>query len=247
MSFLNHVVEFCQVIASSVGGKNGAVLYNVAGIGGFEEGDADSEQAHEQVGYQALGVVSRPLPRDGDLFLEALAVRTDDGLLPFAFRDLRLHRALNPSGTATTPHEGQTMFAGYGGAFLSHSMMAAASGSKPGNITTLYVPYDFDAGGVPQKAHAIIINPTEGNSSISLVHADGVFLTLSEETGTGPGLVASVGGSTFLRMTDGELTLQAERVLLKGNVYLGRAAEAGVQLFGGPVSPPCPSLFVSPV
>lgn len=248
MSLLNNVVEFCRVIASSIGATNGATLFNVAGIAGFDA-EEEGEQAHEQEVYQALGVIGRPLPPEGDLFAEALAVRTEDGLLPVGFRDLRLHRAVNPGGAATTPREGQLMFAGYGGAFLSHSMTADPTGSKRGNVTTLYVPYDFDGDGVPQKAHAIIINPSDDASSISLVHGDGVFFTLSAETGvgSGPGIVASVGGSTFLRMTDGELTLQAERVLLKGNVYLGRAAEAGVQLMGGPISPPCPSLFVSPV
>jgi hypothetical protein len=247
VSFLNHVVEFCKVIASSVAGTNGATLFNVAGIAGFEPGEDQGEQAHEQEVFQSLGVIGRPLPPEADLFAEALAVRTEDGLLPIGYRDLRLHRAVNPSGTPTTPREGQTMFVGYGGAFLSHSMTAEPTGSKRGNVTTLYVPYAFDGAGVPQKAHAIIINPSDDASSISLVHGDGIFFTLSEETGTGPGLLASVGGSTFLRMTAGELTLQAEKVLLKGNVYLGRSAEAGVQLLGGPVSPPCPSLFVSPV
>jgi hypothetical protein len=248
VSFLNHVAEFVRVIASSVRGANGATLYDVAGIAGFDAAD-EGEQAHGQEVYQSLGVLGRPLPPEADLFAEAIAMRTEDGLTPIAFRDLRLHRGVNPGGGATTPREGQLMFAGYGGAFLSHSMTADPTGSKKGNITTLYVPYDFDGDGVPQKAHAIVINPSEGNSSISLVHGDGVFLTLSESTGagSGPGIIASVGGATFLRMTAGELTLQAERVLLKGNVYLGRAAEAGVQLLGGPVSPPSPSVFVSPL
>lgn len=248
MSFANHVVEFCKVIASSVGGRNGATLFNVAGIGGFDGADEDEgEQAHEQEVFQSLGIIGRPLPPEGDLFAEALTVRTEDGLVPFAFRDLRLHRALNPNGGGTTPREGQLVFAGYGGAFIGHSMTSDPSGSKRANVTTLYVPHSFDGAGVPQKAHAIIIDPSDGNSSITLVHADGVFLTLSEETGTGPGLVASVGSSTFLRLTDGELTLQAERVLLKGNVYVGRAAETGVPLLPGPTSPPCPSLYLSPV
>lgn len=245
MSLLNHVAEFVKVIASSLGTTNGAVLANVVGI---TAGDDDTgEQAHEQETYGALGVVGRPLPPEGDAFAEALAVRTEDGLVPMAWRDLRIHRALNPSGTPTTPREGQVMFAGYRGAFLSHSMTEGNTGSKPGNVTVLYCPYDFNGAGVAQKAHAIILDPTDGNESISVVHGSGVFFTLSGDTGSGPGIVASVDGSTFLRMSPGELSVSAEKILLKGNVYVGRQAEAGAPLLPGIASPPCMSLFLSPV
>lgn len=242
MSFLNHVVEFCSVIASSLGGKNGAVLYDVEGIAGFEGEDA--EQSSAEPAYSALGILAAPLPPEGEFRLEALGLRTEDGLTPFAYRDLRINRAVNGGGAPTAPRPGQTLFAGYGGAFIGHSMTAQPTGSKKGNVTTIYVPYAF-SGDTPGKAHAIIIDPSEGNSSISLVHGDGVFFTLSEDTGSGPGIVASVGSSTFFRMAAGELTLQADRVMLKGNVYLGRNAEAGVQLLGGPVSPASASVFVS--
>jgi hypothetical protein len=258
MSFLNQIMEFCKVVASSVGGENTTTLYNLTGVGGFtldedgiidgeDESDEGGEQAHEQECFGALGIIGRPLPPEGDLFAEALALRTDDGLVPYAFRDLRLHRAINASGAPTTPAEGQLMFVGYGGAFLSHSMTAENVGSKRANISALYVPYAFDSAGVAQKAHAIIIDPTDGNSSIQLIHGDGVRLTLSEETGSGPGIVAAIDGSTFLRMAAGELTLQAEKVTLKGNVYLGAAAETGLPLLAGVASPPSPSVFVSPV
>jgi hypothetical protein len=246
VSFLNNVVEFCKVIASSVSGSSGATFYDVAGIAGFEPGDA-GEQAHEQEVFQSLGVIGRPLPPDADLFAEALAVRTEDGLLPIAFRDLRLHRAVNPSGSATTPREGQTMFVGYGGAFLSHSMTAAPTGSKRGNVLTLYCPHAFDADGVPQKAHAITLDPSDGNSSISIAHASGLFLAMTEDAGSGPGIVASVDGATFFRMSAGEFVVSAMKIVLKGSVYLGRAAELGAPLLAGPTSPPCPSLFVSSV
>lgn len=246
MSFLNHVVEFCKVIASSVARGSGATLYNIAGIAGFD--GEEGEQATDQEVFSALGIIGRPLPPEGDLFAEALAVRTEDGLLPLAFRDLRLHRALNPSGTPTTPREGQQVFVGYGGAFLSHSMTAAPTGSKRGNVTTLYVPYDFDGAGVPQKAHAISIDPSDGNSSISIVHGDGVFFTLTDDAGAGsPGIVWSVDAQTFGRISADEFMVNAAKIMLRGNVYVGRTPEAGVQLLGGPISPPCPSLYVSPV
>jgi len=251
MSFLNQVVEFAKVLGSAVGGPNAATLFNVTGIGGFaldsdgqvtgaDDGDAGGEQAHEQETFQSLGIIGRPLPPEGDLFAEALTLRTDDGLLPFAFRDLRLHRAINPGGGATTPREGQLMFVGYGGAFLSHAMTPART-----NVTTLYVPYDFVAG-VPTKAHAISIDPTSGNSSISIVHGDGVFLALTEDTGSGPGIVASVGAATFLRMSAGEFSVTADKIMMRGNVYLGRTPELGAPMLPGPTSPPGPSVFLSP-
>lgn len=258
MSFLNHVVEFVKVVSSGLSGPSSAVHMNVTGSGGFEldadgqvtgtdSSDEGGEQAHEQEAYQALGIIGRPLPPEGDAFAEALTLRTGDGLIPFAFRDLRLHRAINPSGAGTTPREGQLMFAGYGGAFLSHAMTEGNVGSKRGNISTWYVPHAFDGAGVPQKAHAISIDPTPGKSSITLAHASGIFLALTEDTGNGPGIVASVDGQTFFRMSAGEVTVQAAKILLKGNCYLGRAAEAGTQLLGGPISPPSPSVFVSPL
>ena len=258
MSFLNHLVEFVKVISSGLSGPSSAVHMNVTGSGGFELGedgqvtgtdDSDDagEQAHEQEAYSALGIIGRPLPADGDAFLEALALRTGDGLVPFAFRDLRINRAINPSGAGSTPCPGQLLFAGYGGAFLSHAMTAGAVGSKRGNISTWYVPHDFNGAGVPQKAHAITIDPTPGKSSVSIAHASGLFLVLTEDSGNGPGIVASVDGQTFFRMSAGEFTVNAAKITLKGNVYLGRTPEVGVQLFGGPISPPSQSIFVSPV
>ena len=259
MSALNQIIEFAKVIASSVAGPHAAALFNLTGIGGFsydEDGavvgedtsDDGGEQAHEQEAYQSLGIIGRPLPPEGDLFAEALTLRAEDGLIPFAFRDLRINRAINPSSNGTTPREGQLLFAGYGGAFISHAMTAAPTGSKRGNVTTIYVPYDFDGDGVPQKAHAISIDPSDDNSSISIVHGDGVFFTLTEDAGAGsPGILWAVDGQTFGRMSSGEFLVQAAKITLKGNCFVGRQAEAGAPLLPGPTSPPCPSLHLSPV
>ncbi len=251
MSALDNVLEFVKVISSEVLGPNAAVLFNVAGIGGIDADgenvdfdDDNGEVATQQTGYQALGIVSRPLPPNAEGFhCEGIAARTNDGLEPVAYRDLRINRALNPTGEGNAPAPGQQMLAGYGGAFVSVKHDATTGL----DTLTLYVPYAFDGSGVPQKAHAIIVDPTSGNSSIQFVHGDGVFLNLIEDAGGGPGLVAAVGASTFLKLRAGELTLQAERVLLKGNVYLGRSAEAGLPLLAGAASPAGPSVFISPV
>jgi len=244
MSALNRVIEFCRVVTSSLGEANSATLYNVEGIDGF--GDGDGESASDQEVFGALGVISRPLPPEGDLFAEAIAARGDDGLLPFALRDLRIHQAINAGGSSA-PAEGQTMFAGYGGAFLSHAL-GAVSGSKKANVSVIYVPYAFDGDGAPTKAHAIIVDPTSGNSSIQLVHGDGVFFTLTEDAGNGsPGIVWATDNATFGRMGGGEFTVNAEKIMLKGTCYLGAQAESGSVLVAGAGSPPSLSTFVSPV
>lgn len=244
MTALDAVAAFVKVVGSAIAG--GEPTFNVRAIGGFggaggegDDTDAGGEQAAGQVGYSSLGIIGRPLPPEGGLFAEAAALRVDGGLSPIGWRDMRLHRAISPQ-------PGQLAFAGYGGAVLSHAMTDAPVGEQRANIATWYVPFDFDGDGVPQKAHTIAIDPTPGNSSISIAHASGVFLTLTEDAGGGPGITWAVDASTFGRMKAGEVLIQASRIMLKGNVYIGAAAEAGVPLLGGPISPPCPSLFVSP-
>ncbi len=136
------------------------------------------------------------------------------------------------------------MFAGYRGSFLSHQI-GATSGSKKANITTLYVPYEFDGAGVPTKAHAIVVDPALG---IQLVHGDGVFFALSHDVGIGePGITWAMGPTAFGRISASEVLIHHPKIMLKGNIYLGAQPEAGAPLLPGPISPPCPSLFVSPV
>ncbi len=253
MGAFDQVAAFVRVLSSELLGASFEPVYNGASIGDFggdgsvDDSDDVGEAMRRQPGFGALGIIGRPRAPSGGLFAEAIAMRIDGGLQPIGWRDLRLHRALNPGGSGGTPAEGQLLFAGYGGAFLSHALTSADVGSARANISTWYVPFDFDGSGVPGKAHVISIDPTPGNSSISLVHADGVRIDLTADAGTGsPGLVASIDGATFLRFSAGELSIQAERILLKGNCYVGRNAEAGLPLLAGPASPPCPSLFVSP-
>lgn len=245
MSALDAVAAFVKVVGSAlVGGETTFNVKAIGAFGGFDGDDTDSsgEQATGQVGYSSLGILGRPLPPEGSLFAEAAALRVDNGLSPIGWRDLRLHRAL-PAGLSP----GQLVFAGYGGALLSHALTDDEVGSQRANLATWYVPYAFDGDGVPQKAHTISIDPTPGNSSISIVHGDGVFLTLTEDAGGGPGISWAVNGATFGRMKAGEVLIQAAKIMLKGNVYIGAQAEAGAPLLAGPISPPCPSLFVSPV
>jgi hypothetical protein len=250
VSAIDAVAAFCKVIGSALVGPSSETTYDLATIGGFAgfgSSAGGGEQATGQVGYSSLGILARPLPPEGDDYAETVALRVDGGLAPFGWRDMRLHRAANPGGSGGTPAPGQILVGGYGGAMLSHAMTEGDVGSRRANIATWYLPFEFDGDGVPSKAHTISMDPTPGNSSISIVHADGIRVALTADTGAGPGLVIAVDGSTFLRMSAGELTVQAAKITLKGNVYLGAQAEAGLPLLAGPGSPPCPTLFVSPV
>lgn len=254
MSFLDQVVEFAKVLGSAVTGSNSAVTYNVTGVGDFREDasgsvigsddtDAAGDQGDAQPAYQSLGVVGRPLPPEGELWAESVALRTADGLEPIAYRDLRINRALNPTGAGTAPKEGQVFLAGYAGAFLSHELATADSGDQKPNITTLYVPYSF-SGGVPAKAHAIVIDPVVG---IQIINGEGAFLSLANDVGNGePGIVWGMSAGSFGRISESEAVIQAPKIMLKGNVYLGAEADAGVPLLAGPSSPPGPSVYISP-
>lgn len=252
MSLLDQVVTFCRTVGSRLLGVRSEPVFNLKGIHDFgafgsgktAEGDSVGETSADQVGYGPLGFLSRPLPPSGQDFAQAACLRDDAGFAPFGWRDMRLCEAANPGGSGGTPAEGQQCIVGYGGALFTHSMAASASGSRVPNISTWYLPFQFDGSGVPTKAHAVSLDPS--TNAISVVHASGMRVDLLQDTGNGPGIVLTVNGATFCRMTDGEFTVNAAKIMLKGNCYLGREAEAGAPLLGGPVSPPSGSIFISP-
>ena len=154
MSLLDQVSAFVRVIGSRLLGKE--PVYNVVGIGDFvgfgtgKTSDQDSvgEQSVDQVGYGALGVIGRQLPPTNGQAAEAIALRTDGGLAPYGWRDLRLCDGLNPGSASGTPAPGQLCFAGYGGAMLTHS---ATDGTGAASIGTWYIPYAKDGSGVPTR------------------------------------------------------------------------------------------------
>lgn len=251
MSLVDQVCAFGRVLASRL--VNGEPVYSVAGIAdfaGFGAGEADltesrGEQAPDAVGYGALGTFGRPLPPDATGVAEVVALRTDGALNPFGWRDLRIYTAINAGGAGGAPADGQTGIGGYGGAMLTHMQSDSLSGSKKADLTTLYVPYQFDGSGVPTKALTISMNPD--TESISILHSDGPRIDLLHDTGAGPGMVFTIDGSTFCRMSAGEFTVHAAKIMLKGNCYFGREAEAGCPLYAGPISPPGASTFISAV
>lgn len=251
MSLLDKVVAFCKVLGSSVLGRNSTVAYHLTAGGGFsadgtseDASDDAGEQAHDQPTYSALGFLARPLDPSSEGYCEAAALRTSDGLESIGVRDPRLSRAADPLG-AGVPAKGQQVIVGYGGAVISLTMTPAASGSRKANVLTLYVPHDFDGDGVAQKSHTLVIDPEQG---IQLIHSSGAVLQLCNDVGNGePGINWAVSDESFGRISAAEAVIQAPKIMLKGNVYLGASAETGLPLLAGPASPPSPSVFVSPV
>lgn len=242
----DRVLAFMKVAASSLSEATAVTLYNLTGVADLEGDDSDDagEQAHEQEVFQSLGMVGRPLPPDASGFAEALGARTSDGFVPFGFRDLRLHRAANPEGAGAPsfPAEGVLAFAGYGGGFHS---LTPVDGGAGGTIHVIYCPFDFDADGVAQQAHAVTLDPTAGNESISIVHASGaasVYLPSGAQRHQSP------NGQTFVQIEDGILSLQSDLLILNGGAVVVGNPTTGppVALAAGALSPPCPRLFVNP-
>lgn len=216
MGAVDYVLQFAKIVASSIVDETKATLVQVSGLADPFGDGGDDELADDQPVFSGVGPSWRPLPPSRisgrDYHAEVVCVKTGDGLVPIAWRDLRIARAF-PSGLA----EGQTAFAGYGKGFYSLSLTSADSGSEKANIHVIYCPYQFDASGVPAKAHSIVLDPSNGNESISLTHADGGQLVLLKNKEAM--LVADA--STWLQMKPGTVNIQADQIGLVGTVFVG--------------------------
>lgn len=213
------VFAFLKVVSSAVSDATRAVLLGSEGLGGEDIG---------QEMFSALGMIGRPKPPEGEAHTESIAARRGDGYAHIAYRDRRLQEKF------PNPKEGEMAWVHYGGGF--HSMSPGPNGET---IHVLYVPYDFDGQGGPQKAHSIQIDPVSG--LVSMTHGSGHTVALRDGE-----IMIRADGSTFLSVKPGEVLVNSAKIMLKGNVYLGAAADTGVPLLAGLASPPSPSVFVSP-
>lgn len=252
MGAFDFVAQFARVVATSINPRTNALQVDLAGIGSFnmdETDDSEGEIGEQAEVFGALGFVSKPLPpqtiRGKQYACEALCMRTADGLVPVSWRDLRLN-SFFPAGVP----EGRIGMVGYAGAFhtIDTNTHGTEDASDDTNTQTLYVPYDFDASGAPQKAMAVVLDTsTPGQENISMSIGGGTSgfqVTINEADGV---QVRTPDSATLFNIREDEVNITANKILLKGNVYIGSQAEAGVPLIAGPASPPCPSLFVSPV
>lgn len=234
-SFSSFIVTAMRVIGSTVFGPHSAVLVGGEGqVGALTEDDVDEpgERVEDAAAYGGFGLVFRPRPPeqvDGEeLGAEAMALRLAGQMTPIAWRDLRLNRKF------PAPKPGTVALVGYGGGFLSFDDTAAKE-----SLATLYVPYAHDASGVPQKAHAIVVDPDEG---LTVVHADGAALSLTEEAA----ILKSPDGTAFVEVRDGKIVLNAPQVVCRGGLLIGDesfspASPVAIIGAGGPTA----SLLVS--
>jgi len=247
------VVEFARVMKSSLADGNNAVQWSIEGVQGFDltdptnpkakGGDGDGSGIENAEQFSALGVIGRPLPPSDvqgiNEHAEVCCIKTVDGLVPISTRDTRLRMQGNGPG------EGTLAFVGYGGGF--HSTTPVAKGSDPaggGTIHVLYCPYDFDNNGIAQKAHTITMDPTPGNESIIIAHAEGMAITMGDD-GKKELLLKNAAGDATFRLDDDGITMTATQIVMSGGVIIGDPLTA-VPLLPGPASPGSTKLFVSP-
>ncbi len=249
------VVRFSTAVSSSLHEQNGSIQYSITGIMGFEgevgspgsvtfdDGTA-AEGTNDAEIYTAPGIIGRPLPprtiNGVEQHMDVVCIQTVEGLVPIAYRDLRLAMA---GGSA--PGEGVLAFVGYGGGF--HSMTPVEIGADPaggGTLHVIYCPFDFDSDGVAQKAHSIILDPTVGNESIMIAHANGLALTMSDADKKAI-VMKNAAGDATLRLDDDGITLTATTIVLSGGVIVGNPLTA-VPLLPGAASPGSTVFYVSP-
>lgn len=227
----NWITASLQITGSVVSGPHNAVLVGGdSSLSGLGEDQALGETSQDSEAYGAFGIVFRPRPPEtveGEtLGTEAIGLRLPDGIVPVAWRDLRMHRAF------PAPKPGTVALVGPGGGFLSFDDTEAKTTRQ-----TLYCPYAF-SGGVATKAHSITLDPDE--ETITVVHADGAAVILSSDGA----IIKGPSGATRIELTDTGITIVGN-VTVVGAVVAGvnplAPAAVGVPVLCGP-SPGVPSV-----
>jgi hypothetical protein len=248
MSAFDFVAQFARVLDSSMNPKTFAIQVDLGGIGSFNETETDDskgEVSPQSEVYGALGFVGRPRNKQTiggkEYYCETLCMRTSDGLVPISWRDLRLN-SFFPNGVP----EGRIGMVGYGGGFHTIDLTADNNGDQKTSIHFIYAPYSF-SNGTPSKAMAICLDTTPGAENISMSIGGGTTgfqMTMNEADGV---QIRTPNTNTMFNIREDEINLSASKILLKGNVYIGSNTISAVPLLAGPASPPCPTLFLSPV
>jgi hypothetical protein len=234
MSLFDLIVEFGAVAATAIAKETLDVTVQVLGIGGLADDQGDGESSPFQIQYGPLGLVSRALPPDSSSgttkFAGVVCLKTSDGLVPIAWRDLRINAAF-PAG----PKAGTIALAGYGGGFYSLDLTGDNT-----NIHVIYCPYHY-SGKTPGKAHAIIIDPSSGNECISITHGEGYQLSISKDNG----FQVNIDSGTWMSMKPGSFTMNAAKIILQGNCVFGANAASAAPVLPSTATLASPSVFLS--
>jgi hypothetical protein len=247
------VIQFAKVVGSSIAegasGTRRPVQYRIVGLPGWDltgdeiavdENENNSETTDDADVYGTLGVTGRPLPPDNaggvEEHAEVVCLRTADGLVPIAVRDVRLRMGGN------APNEGTMAFVGYGGGYHSISPVDNADLDK-GSVHVIYCPYAF-VNGAATKAHVITLDPTTaGEESITIVHAEGMAITMSAKDKKDV-IIKNAAGDACIVVNDDGIKFNGN-VICNGSLIVGNPATA-VPLLAGILSPPSTMFYVSP-
>jgi len=166
----NLLISQARATASTILGTVKSLVLQLEGLVG--------DQADQEPMFSALGVIARPLPPvakadatglslEGEC--EVQAVKNDDGLTPFAYRDLRLHQR------CPSPAEGDVFLAGYGGGYVAIRPATGSLGSK----VVLYAPR-LNSGGTETAAHSLTLDShTAAAPAIALTHGGGYSIRIT--------------------------------------------------------------------
>lgn len=209
-STIDFIGGFFHVVATRISDKTRSVLLDLAGVADPLEPDNSSsgEIAKSQLAYGPLGLISNPLDPgtlpDGrtPAWADNFALRTADGVLPVVWFDPRIDLAF-PDG----PKKGTIALAGYAGGF--HAIDIGDSGT---NIHVLYAPFSFPPN-VETAAHAIILDPTDGNKSVSIIHGFGHSILLTPD---GHVVIRSPNGAVSIQLGNDGITLFGNTVIAGG-------------------------------
>jgi hypothetical protein len=220
---------FGRLITTAIAEATRAILGNIAGRAGSEDGatadsDETGERATEQEMFSGPGLVVRPRSKTTGGCCEVVYIDTGDGIVPIAYRDLRLN------GLFGAPKEGTVSLVGYAGAFDSNDPTFDETTSAPkSSVRTIYVPYAF-AGGRATKAHAIVIDGTAGNESIAIVHGQGMAVILH----AGSAVIKNAAGDAYVEVKASGIVLNGNTVL-NGGATIGSPAGALPAAKAGPI------------
>lgn len=230
-SAIDFIGGFFRVLSTRVSDKTRSILLELAGISDPNNPDDDrsGEVAPDQLAYGALGLLYNPLdkgtmpdertPAQADAF----GIRTADGVIPIVWFDPRIDAAF-PNG----PAKGTIALAGYAGGF--HSIDLTDDGES--NIHVIYAPLNGITPADGAAAHAIILDTTNNNQSISILHAFGHAILFTDD---GYIVLRSRNGSVSVKLGNDGITLFGNTVIA-GGATIGSPTGALPAAKAGPVA-----------